>query len=512
MDARSQNNIRFWITSLSLMQGTAMVVGVVLFFAGLFLLSGIVRALVLLTGSTVVAMAFVSHMRKGAEPDDVVDIPPTFEERESAMKKLVFDDFQSTGKQYRIEFVDDGEEHAVASIVEPPARETKTPLTPQNVEFRAEDFLESNGSESSNDHGARSEFRNVILRVLSVLKDVNFARTVCLYWVNRDKQQLVLEAHVSDSAMFTTHRRCEIGSDILSQVARTGKPQLVNYLERASQSDMLPYYDGAESVKTAVAVPIFYVGTTTPGAGPVAVLSLDCPESDAYGPETMGLLARFAKLISSLIQTYTDKYDMLMDSEVLRSLNRLRDQFGMDFSFHNVTRSVADEVSRLVPWDYVSMVVFDEVRKTWIVQHVLNRMNDAYAPVLSEVDIQRSVVGTVIQSGVPKIVDGVQAMTLPRFYQAERCESKGSLAIIPLLSVTRCYGAVVVESKDTKSYADADVRLLQRITEMSAWALEVISLMTAMDNAVALDETTGVLMRKHFLERLQEISDSIFRW
>jgi diguanylate cyclase (GGDEF)-like protein len=314
----------------------------------------------------------------------------------------------------------------------------------------------------------------------------------------------VLEAHVSDSAVFTTHRRCEIGSDILSQVARTGKPQLVNYFERASQSDMLPYYDGAESVKTAVAVPIFYIGTTSPGAGPVAVLSLDCPESDAYGPETMGLLARFAKLISSLIQTYTDKYDMLMDSEVLRSLNRLRDQFGMDFSLHNVTRSVADEVARLVPWDYVSMVVFDEVRKVWIVQHVLNRMNDAYVPVLCEVDIQRSVVGTVIQSGVPKIIDGVQGMPLPRFYQAERCESKGSLVIIPLLSVTRCYGAVVVESKDTKSYADADVRLLQRITEMSAWALEVISLMTAMDNAVALDETTGVSMRKHFLERLQE--------
>ncbi|MCU0411648.1 MAG: sensor domain-containing diguanylate cyclase, partial [Bacteroidetes bacterium] len=430
---------------------------------------------------------------------------PTPEERGGAMKKLIFDDFQSSGKQYRIEFVDDGAE-ATTPKQEPQATvlEPKRAEIPKSYEFQAEDFLEGGETESSSERGARSEFRNVMMRVLTVLKDVHFARTVCLYWVNKEKQQLVLEAHSSDSTVFTTHRRCELGTDILSQVARTNKPQLVNFLEHASQSDVLPYYDGTESVRTAVAVPVFYAGATTTAAGPVAVLSLDCPEADAYGPETMALLARFAKLISSLIQTYTDKYDMLLDSEVLRSLSRLREQFILDSSAHNITRSIAEEVSRLVPWDYVSIVVYDDARKAWFIQQVLNRMNDSYVPVLGEVDVHRSLVGSVIQSSVPKVVDRVESLTIPRFYPAERCDTKGSLAIVPLISLTRCYGAIVVESKDTKSYADADVRLIQRLADSGSWALEVLTLSETLTNVVSLDEVTGVSTRKHFLERLHE--------
>ncbi len=499
MDARSLNIVRSWFASFTPLQGTGMLAGVVLFIVGLLVPSGWLKAGLLLLGCIVVALVIVLR------PNRTVQSTPTPEERGGAMKKLIFDDFQSSGKQYRIEFVDDGAEATTpkqapqATVLEPKRAEI-----PKSYEFQAEDFLEGGEAESSGERGARSEFRNVMMRVLTVLKDVHFARTVCLYWVNKEKQQLVLEAHSSDSAVFTTHRRCELGTDILSQVARTNKPQLVNFLEHASQSDVLPYYDGAESVRTAVAVPVFYAGATTTAAGPVAVLSLDCPEADAYGPETMALLARFAKLISSLIQTYTDKYDMLLDSEVLRSLSRLREQFILDSSAHNITRSIAEEVSRLVPWDYVSIVVYDDARKAWFIQQVLNRMNDSYVPVLGEVDVHRSLVGSVIQSSVPKVVDRVESLTIPRFYPAERCDTKGSLAIVPLISLTRCYGAIVVESKDTKSYADADVRLIQRLADSGSWALEVLTLSETLTNVVSLDEVTGVSTRKHFLERLHE--------
>jgi diguanylate cyclase (GGDEF)-like protein len=419
------------------------------------------------------------------------------EERSSAMKKLVFDDFQSTEKPYAIRAVEDPV--AAPPVFHEPTVERQT----TRVEFRAEDFIEPAESEAGGER-ARSEFRTVVHRVLTVIQEVLFARTVCLYWVNQEKQQLVLETHVSESASFTTYRRREIGSDLLSRVARTGKPQLVNYIEASGQLDLLPYYDAAEPVKTAVAVPIFYAGTLSPGAAPVAVLGLDCLENDAYGPETMALLARFAKLVSSLIRTYTDKYDMLLDSEVLRSLGRLRDQFGIDFSVHAITRALAEETSRLVAWDYLAVVVYDDTRKAWVVQQVLNRMNDPYVPVLAEVDLQKSLVGDVIQANVAKIVDRAESLTTPRFYQAERCEAQGSIAVIPLASLSRCYGAILVESKDVKSYADPDVRLIQRLAESTSWALEVLSLTDVMKNFVALDEMTGVSTRKHFLERLQE--------
>ena len=131
-------------------------------------------------------------------------------------------------------------------------------------------------------------------------------------------------------------------------------------------------------------------------------------------------------------------------------------------------------------------------------------MNDAYVPLLSEIDAQHSLVAGAIQSSIPQIIGTLENNDRPRFYQAERCESRGSLMIIPLNSLSRCYGALVVESKDQQTYSDADVKLIQNLTETSSWALEILNLTEVMNNFVSLDETTGVLTRKHFMERLQE--------
>jgi diguanylate cyclase (GGDEF)-like protein len=182
----------------------------------------------------------------------------------------------------------------------------------------------------------------------------------------------------------------------------------------------------------------------------------------------------------------------------------MREQLSIDFGAHSITRSLAEEVSRLIPWDYISVVLFDDNRKSWIIHHLLNRMNDPYVPIMSELDAQQSLVVGVIQSGIPKIIDDLTVSTMPRFYQAERCDSKGALLVVPLNSLSRCYGALVVESKDTKTYSDSDIKLVQKLTETSSWALEILSLTEVMNNYVSLDETTGVATRKSFIGRLQE--------
>jgi diguanylate cyclase (GGDEF)-like protein len=330
---------------------------------------------------------------------------------------------------------------------------------------------------------------------------VHFAHTVALFWVNREKHQLVLESFISDSGHFMRNRRLTVGSDLVSQIAVSGKPQIVNYVNALGQSDILPYYEIVEAVKTFVGIPIFFSGSSQ---DPVAVLILDCLESDAYGNETITSLAQIAKLVSTLTRSYTSKYDLLLDSEVLRSINRVREQLSIEFNAHAITRSLAEEVSRLIPWDYIAVVLFDDSRKSWIVHYLMNRMNDPYISLLCELDAQQSIVAGVIQAGIPKIIDDISTVSLPRFFQAERCDSNGSVMVLPLNSLSRCYGALLVESKDPKTYSDADVKLVQKLTETSSWALEILSLTDVMNNYVSLDETTGVATRKSFMGRLQE--------
>ena len=505
-DARRFNTFFSWMQSLTLAEELIVVVGVVSFLGGLVLSATFVKTVLLLFSAALIAYVIVRvGKRRGffiqAADEDSHSL--TSEESNIRMKKLVFDDFQVTGKQYQVDYVDEPEHsqpmHHERDTI---ALEKKDSEKTTTTVFELNEFIETPGIGENAEESPRAEFNALIQRVLSVVKDVQFAHTVALFWMNKEKQQLVLEGYTTDSEKFMTNRRLPIGSDVVSQIAVNGKPQIVNFVDALGQDDMVPYYETTDVVKTFVGVPIFFSGIQS--QDPVAVLTLDCLEADAYGNETITSLAQVAKLISTLIRSYTSKYDLLLDSEVLRSISRVREQLSIDFGAHSITRSLAEETSRLVPWDYIAIVLFDDSRKSWIVHNLLNRMNDPYVPLMSELDPQQSLVIGVIQTGVPKIIDDLSTTTVPRFYQAERCESKGALVIIPLNSLNRCYGALVIESKDLKTYSDADVKLVQKLAETSSWALEILSLTEVMNNYVSLDETTGVLTRKSFMGRLHE--------
>jgi diguanylate cyclase (GGDEF)-like protein len=370
--------------------------------------------------------------------------------------------------------------------------------------FQLSDFCDVEEEVFNREAGPKSEFSYLMKKVLTTVKEANFAHTVAFYWINRDKNQMVLESFVSDSEKFTAHRRRELGTDVITQIAQSGKPQVLSRVNISGQLEMLGYYDGVEPVKSFVGVPVFYPKVGIGAGDPVAVLVVDSVEEDAFGAETLTLLGQFTKLISALIKSYTDKYDLLLDSEVLRSITRMREQLKLDFSLFNIVRTLSEETSRLVSWDYITVVLFDESRKVWAIQYVMNRMNDPYVALTQEVDPQHSLVGLVLQSGMPRIFDQYEPSGLPRFYKAERVDSQGALMLLPINSVNRCYGVLVVESKDRKTFSESDAKLVQKLVDVSSWALEILSLSEIVYNYISMDETTGVAARKYFLARMTE--------
>jgi diguanylate cyclase (GGDEF)-like protein len=500
-DARRLQTINSWVNSLTLKQELIALAGVVLFFVGILAGALIVKIVSFALASSAIAFVVVTFRQQRMEKTEQerTEEEPRVEPESDVRFESRLAQESSSGAGVEIQA-------SGPSLASKPLQVKRELLDNRgkSIDFQISDFFDLNEEQGARDPGPKSEFTLLIKKVLLLVQANYFAHTVAMFWVNREKRQLVLESFVSDSTKFTSHRRKEIGLDLVSQIANTGKPQLVTEINVVSQTEMLGYYDDVEPVKAFVGVPVFYSQVPAELQSPVAVLVLDCLEQDAFGNETLASLGHATKLISGLIRSYTDKYDLLLDSEVLRSINRMRDQLKIDFATPVVARSLVEEASRLVPWDYLTVVLFDDVRKAWVVQVVMNRMNDPYVAATNIIDQQRSLVGDVIQSSVQKIVDHIEEANLPRFFRTERCESKGSLMILPLNSLSRCYGALVVESKDTKSYSDADVRLIQKIVEASSWALEILSLTEVTNEYVTLDETTGVANNKYFMGRVQE--------
>ncbi|HAP34702.1 MAG TPA: hypothetical protein DCQ28_01715, partial [Bacteroidetes bacterium] len=191
------------------------------------------------------------------------------------------------------------------------------------AEFSAADFFEDNQRISMSQAEPQSEFNNLLLKVLAIIKEVCFAHSVVFFWVKSETRQLIVEGKISDSDSFIQERKIPIGLDVVSRIAVNGQPQLVNSILPETERDILCYYKNLQDVKSLIGVPIFYAGDNS-AQSPIAVLAVDSKAEDAYGDETFEVLSHTAKLISSLLISSTEKYDLVADVKLVEADTQLK--------------------------------------------------------------------------------------------------------------------------------------------------------------------------------------------
>ncbi len=419
---------------------------------------------------------------------------------EGPMKKLYFDDLQSPGGSYVVREV--AEENVV------PSTRTVQPITPAAIEekvkeFEVSDFFDLDSDLFPAEAEPRSEFNFLLTKVLTALKEMLFAHSAAFFWANREKQQMVLESKVTDSGHFAPAKRFSIGNDVVSQVAETGKPRVVGDMSRGSETELLCYYESAEHVQSVIAVPVYY-STRAEERHPVGVIVADSKARDAFGMETVAWLGHFTKLVSALVKSYTDKYDLLLDSELLSSIRRMQDRIKSDATEYAVLNALADEANRLVNWDCLTIVMYSEERHGWMLQKVVNKSGQAYLAPDIVINYDESIVGRVIRSNAVECIDDVGAVRPMRFLADEQIDLRGSFLCVPISSLNRCYGALTLESKNCSNFAGSEVETIYRLTENAALTLEVLYMNGLVKDHVIVDHLTGAATRKYFVRRLDE--------
>jgi diguanylate cyclase (GGDEF)-like protein len=314
---------------------------------------------------------------------------------------------------------------------------------------------------------------------------------------------MVLESVATDSTLFFTAKRFPLEEDLVSKVALSGKPELVGRLDAAAQKDLVKYYSAQEQVKSLVGVPVFFKSGGTEIL-PVGVLVADSPAEDSFGSETLILLGRFTKLISALIKSYTDKYDLLVESELLASVRRLFDRVKSESSEQSILGALIDEVNRLANWDFLTVTMYSEDRHGWVVQRVINKPGLPYVAPDQLLSPASSVVADVIRSNRVRNIGNVRSPEIVRFAEDERIESQGSFLCVPISSFNRCYGALGLESRDQENFSGNDAETIYRLVELAGSALEVLYMNDLVREYVVVDHHTGSMTRRHFLRRVEE--------
>ncbi len=516
----------FWdkiIASIQSIDGIILLLGVFVIFVALFADSSSVRYIFFIIVLIASGLFFLSIMLKKNEikkgfidaeiKTDLNSVVQTVEE-ESNMKKLVFDDLQfENGGKYVVKEVRDEKAINDDKIVDnflSTKPIVKLESKPIMKEFQISDFFEVDTDLYKGATEPHTEFDFLLNKVLSVIKDVLFAHTVAFFWINSEKQQLICEAKITNSYNFYPDRRLPMQHDIVSKIARQSKPEIITRVNPVSEQELITYYTEPQFIKSFVGVPVFFQGITAEKTTQeaVAVIAIDSKTEESFGAETLLLLGQFTKLISGLIKSYTDKYDLLLDAELLNSIHRFHEKIRNDLSISTIAQSLVDESSKLLKWDFISVVLQDEAKKMWTVKKVINRTGEIYVRPDTIIDFNESVVGQVIKKNSHELIEDFETKHQTRFFVGEKADYTGSFVSIPISSMNKCFGALNAESKDKYNFSKQDIEILYRLAENAASALEIFFMNEIIKEYVIVDDLTGVYSRKFWLEKF---SDELYR-
>ncbi|MGE5314794.1 MAG: diguanylate cyclase domain-containing protein [Acidobacteriota bacterium] len=392
---------------------------------------------------------------------------------------------------------------------EPPKVAVRKPenekRTTQQV-YSALDFADGAEAHRQEPH---NEFNYLLSRTLSVIKEICFAHTVAFFWINRETQHLVVECKVTDSESFTPERKLAIGSDVVSGVSREGTPALLNHIASGAERDVVRYYTEFQGIKSFVAVPVFYANDTS-ALAPIAVIAIDSKADDAYGSETFRMLTHFTKLLSSLLQSYTEKYDLASDMKTMDADRCVRSVAASHTGISAIVNAFMEEASNLVPWDSMSTVLFDESQRRWVIAAARTRGNERFVMAKQAIEFANTVTGTAILANRVQVLPDVSACKKRFFHEHENgmeFTRAGSFIALPLASAEKSFGAVTFSSRTKQSYGKKEIASLQYLAATLVMALDAEDLRLMVRNHMMTDPQTGAGTRKYFMQRLKEEVD-----
>ena len=429
-----------------------------------------------------------------ATGEEIVEAANSIETPEPVVETTIENDVVDEGADDFIGDVESEPEPELVANTVHVARE----VTRRSPAVSLSTFVNDEADEDLTSQEPRREFDHLLNRVLMVIRSVTNARTAAFFWVNSERQQLVLEAKITEAeAEFTTERKIPMGYDALSQIAREGRPEIITQISSSAELDLLPYYDRHAQTMSFIGVPVYYGGNV------VGILCADSLIEDAYSDITVGFFGQFTKLISGLVSSYTSKFDLMHASATLDATKNFRDHLGgVPTNVLQITRALFATLIQQMDISRVGVVSFDATQRAWTLTDARSAMDDGYRSHVGQiVDLATSAVGHAINSATTVVhseeYNGIRVMT------TEARIEQGQFVAVPICTATESYGALFLENLES-TLSHQDIALVEVLGELAGPLLDHLRTAENLQGSALLDHATGVLNTQGFEMRVRE--------
>ncbi|HED05322.1 MAG TPA: GAF domain-containing protein, partial [Ignavibacteria bacterium] len=347
----------------------------------------------------VIYVAFIIFLRdssKYSESFDNREETAPFEEDEKDPE--IEESFQILSNHKKIEVI-------TADSYRPESKLSKPTLKPPDLKERFEEIVNEVLPEGIDHNG---QFTFVIDKILSVLKEAYMAHTALFFWYNKKNEKLSIEKFISSSTDIA-QRKFDLEDDILSKIVQKGEPELLNDISPAAETDVIRYYNSPQGIKSFVGVPLFYDKRL------IAIIVIDSKMSDAFGVETIYALGRFVRVITIIIAIFEEKHSDTISQQRLKGLLNLMNP---DFKFtseQDILTALEKSIKFFIPWDAYAFIYYHPLGKKFKTIKVINNTSLKYIGDNFDIDLNETLVGKSILTGMPVKIDDTSKDEFIRF-------------------------------------------------------------------------------------------------
>jgi diguanylate cyclase (GGDEF)-like protein len=345
------------------------------------------------------------------------------------------------------------------------------------------------------------QFLFVMEIVLEIIKNIYNSNSVIYFWFKQKSSQFSVGRFVSDTPDAIVMDKISKEDDILSKIVSNQEPEIMTNIPSRAEKDNLRYYKTPQNIKSFIGVPLFYDKWLA------GVLAIDSTEEYAFSIEHVFSLGRFSRLLSMLIWLFNEKSS---DTQAEKRLNSLINVINGNLNFKDETELATlleNSARNLVESDLVTFVYFNPHKKKFIAQRVWNNLSYDYIPEGTEIELNDTIVGKVVQTKFPLKVDDVEEKPIIRYRKDEKIGYTGSFIAVPLAFEDEIYGVMCFENSKKKFFTGGDVNILKNTLRFYGFILFAYSTKAILSDMLTVDPETRILNKIEFFNRVEQQID-----
>jgi hypothetical protein len=308
---------------------------------------------------------------------------------------------------------------------------------------------------------ALREFKQIIQDLVLLLQRSSGAVTACLHWVNRNREQFVLEASSTVISNVMFRDRISFSDHFLDSYKEIQKPLVLLAGEDVELTRLDHYYDKPE-LKQLMIIPFVNNGET------VALTVLEMRENSGLDEIELSIQS-YNQALGNVLNTYLELTDLYEQQQEWSEYDEKLAVISPRLHKMEILSRMMNEMQSMLPAGSVSLVT--RGMEAWV--NVLNADGSVMAPSLGLMIDEKSIAYESLKSGKPEF--SIHFNQNPKRLSAGESETDGATLAIPLLIDDKRCATFVVSDRNPLTFKESVRHKLVNFVRLAALAIRANS-------------------------------------